>query len=130
MINEQNSPPAEENSSTQQVTHATIHIPFPDSFAYANCCAFSIGQTEIRLGFAEAMQDGKAIPKCGVVLPPETAAVIALVLFQQVKTYEENFGEIRHKMWKAMKAGLVPTSPYQMGEAPSIPEAQTEEIKL
>jgi len=60
---------------------------------------------EIRLGFAEAMQDGRAVPKVGIVMPPEAAAVIALVLFQQVKTYEQNFGEIRHPLWKAMKEG-------------------------
>ena len=82
-----------------------VHIPFPESFVYANCCAFAIGQMEIRLGFAEAMQDGRAVPKVGIVMPPEAAAVIALVLFQQVKTYEHNFGEIRHPLWKAMKEG-------------------------
>jgi hypothetical protein len=82
-----------------------VHIPFPETFVYANCCAFAIGQMEIRMGFAEAMQDGKAVPKAGIVMTPETAAVTALVLLQQVKTYEENFGEIRHPIWKAMKAG-------------------------
>jgi hypothetical protein len=84
---------------------STIHIPFPESFVYVHCAAFSISQMEIRLGFAEAMQDGRAVSKVGVVMPPEAAAVIAMVLFQQVKTYEENFGEIRHPLWKAMKAG-------------------------
>jgi hypothetical protein len=101
------------NSETESVAHPgemnnmEIHvsIPFPETFTYANCAAMAISQMEIRLGFAEIMQDGKAVPKVGIVLPPEAAAVIALVLFQQVKKYEEHFGEIRHPLWKAMKAG-------------------------
>ena len=88
-----------------KATQRVIHIPFPESFVNANCCAFALGQMEIRLGFAEAMQDGRAVPRVGIVMPPEAAAVIALVLLQQVKTYEENFGEIRHPLWKDMKAG-------------------------
>jgi hypothetical protein len=92
-----------------------VHIPFPESFVYANCCAFAIGQMEMRLGFAEAMQDGRAVPKVGIVMPPEAAAVIALVLLQQVRTYEENFGEIRHPMWKAMKEGKPPDINQEAG---------------
>jgi hypothetical protein len=92
-----------------------VHIPFPESFVYCNCCAFAIGQHELRLGFAEAMQDGKAVPKAGIIMVPEVAAVVALVLLQQVTAYEQNFGEIRHEMWKAWKAGSNPLSPYVGG---------------
>ncbi|HYW43931.1 MAG TPA: DUF3467 domain-containing protein [Bryobacteraceae bacterium] len=95
----------QDQSGEGTVNERMVHIPFPETFTYANCAAFAISQMEIRLGFAEAMQDGKAVPKVGIVLPPEAAAVIAIVLFQQVRTYEENFGEIRHPLWKAMKAG-------------------------
>ncbi|MBZ5626342.1 MAG: DUF3467 domain-containing protein [Acidobacteriia bacterium] len=98
----QESPEGQPDSAIMQ---RTVHIPFPENFAYANCCAFAIGQMEIRLGFAEAIQTGKAISKVGVVMPPEAAAVLALVLLQQVHIYEANFGEIRHPAWKAMKAG-------------------------
>ena len=80
-----------------------IQIPFPDSFTYANCVAFSLSLTEVRLSFAEALQNNTAVAKVGIVMPPETAAVLALVLLQQVKTYEAKFGEIRHPMWKATK---------------------------
>jgi hypothetical protein len=94
----------------------TLHIPFPETFTYVNCAAFAISLTELRLGFAEAMQDGDAVPKVGIVLTPEAAAVIALLLLQQVRTYEENFGEIRHPLWKAQKTSLV--------GAPAVPQAQ------
>ena len=97
---------APEESGTIELKQRKIHIPFPETFTYANCCAFSIAQMEIRLGFAEIMQDGaEAIPRVGVVLPPEAAAILALVLLQQVKAFEEAFGEIRHPAWKAAKAG-------------------------
>jgi hypothetical protein len=85
------------------VRNVSLKIPFPETFIYANCCAFAIGQMEIRLGFGEAMQDSTVMSKAGIILPPEAAAVIALVLFQQVRIFEENFGEIRHPSWKAMK---------------------------
>jgi hypothetical protein len=88
------------------VKNATVTIPFPETFAYANCAAFAISQMEIRIGFAEAMHNGTAVPKAGIVLPPEAAAVVALVLLRQVKIYEENFREIQHPLWKAMKQGL------------------------
>lgn len=102
-----------ESSAGFEVSQRTVVIPFPESFLYANCAAFAIGQNEIRLGFAEALQDGKAVSKVGIVMPPETAAVIALILFKQVQIFEQNFGEIRHPMWKALKAGEDPSaSPF------------------
>jgi hypothetical protein len=58
------------------------------------------------------MQDGTAVSRVGLVLPPEAAAVIAMVLFEQVKTFEDNFGEIRHPMWKALKQGIHGATPY------------------
>ena len=120
-------PLTEDHSGAGEAKQRMVHIPFPESFVYANCAAFAIGQMEIRLGFAEALQDGQAVSKVGIVMPPEAAAVIALVLFQQVQKFEENFGEIRHPMWKAMKAGLNPSSPYVERQTPSIPETQTQD---
>ncbi len=117
MSDESNTPP--EQIPSQQDTGGAIlrdvRIPFPETFLYANCAAFSISQNEIRLGFAEAMQDGRAVSKVGIVMPPETAAVIALTLLAQVHTFEAHFGEIRHPMWKAMKAGQ---DPSQFGVRP------------
>lgn len=97
---------ANEHTARVGVDEKTVHIPFPESFAYANCAAFSISHMDIRIGFAEAMPDGRAIPKAGIVMPPESAAVIALILLQQVQAYENSFGEIRHPAWKKAKAKL------------------------
>jgi hypothetical protein len=106
-----NMPEVSEDGPTE-VQQRTLNIPFPETFLYSNCAAFSVGQHDIRVGFAEAMPDGTAVAKVGIVMPPETAAVVAMGLFQQVKTFEANFGEIRHPMWKAMKAGNTVKSPY------------------
>jgi len=112
-----------ENKPAEQPTvqNVNVFIPFPESFVYANCVAFATSQNEIRLSFAEAMQDGKAVPKVGIVMPPETAAVLALVLFQQVQVFESTFGEIRHPMWRAMKAGQDPT-PFAPKSSRSVAE--------
>ena len=114
--------PDQHNAATEQpLQQVAVQIPFPETFLYANCAAFAISQMEIRIGFAEAMQTGKAVSKVGIVLPPEAAAVIALVLLAQVTMYEASFGEIRHSMWKAFKAGQPPEIDYQnrtMGPMP------------
>jgi hypothetical protein len=115
-------------SGADDVQQRTVVIPFPENFIYVNCAAFSVTANEIRLGFAEAMQDGRAVSKVGVVMPPETAAVIAMVLFRQVQIFEQNFGEIRHPMWKAMKAGhdTSPFADFVPHAAPKVTENPTE----
>jgi hypothetical protein len=94
-----------EHEGDVELVQRTVHIPFPETFVYSNCAAFALSLMEFRLGFAEAMPDGKAVSRVGVAMPPEAAAVLALVLFKQLKTYEQKFGEIRHPLWRAMKAG-------------------------
>jgi hypothetical protein len=119
MHNENDTPSATNDSLIHR--QLAVQIPFPETFLYANCAAFAISQMEIRVGFAEAMQTGQAVSKVGLVLPPEAAAVIAIVLLTQVTTYEEHFGEIRHPMWKAFKAGQSPEIDYKnrtMGPMP------------
>lgn len=91
-------------SGDGEVKEVSINIPFHESFIYVNCAAFALSQMEIRVSFAEASHDGKAVSRAGIILPPEAAAVIALILFQQVERYEDKFGEIRHPLWRAMKA--------------------------
>ena len=95
-----------------EIEHKTVLIPLPETFVYSNCAAFSLGQNEIRLGFAEVMPDGRAYPRTGVVMPPETAAVVALVLMKQVAVFEHTFGQIRHPMWRAFKEGK-DTTPFE-----------------
>jgi hypothetical protein len=94
----------EEGSGIEQ---KTIHIPFPETYIYSNCAAFSLSLMEFRIGFAEAItgQD-KVFPRVGITMTPEAAAVIALTLVQQLTHYEKNFGEIRHPAWRDAKTKL------------------------
>jgi Protein of unknown function (DUF3467) len=95
-------PPAE-------IQDATLHIPFPDSFIYSNCAAFSISQMDIRISFAEAMPDRTAKARVGIVMPPEHAALLGMALIQQVHIYERNFGPIRNAQWQSQKDEAIKT---------------------
>jgi hypothetical protein len=48
-------------------------------------------------------------------MPPEQAAVLCVMLTQQIITYEKIFGEIRHPLWKLAKS--------QMNFAPPDPQS-------
>jgi hypothetical protein len=101
--------PEEPKEPEIEIKEKTVNIPFPETFTYANCAAFSLSLMEFRIGFAEFATltgDGPttAIPRVGIVMPPEAAAVIALMLMSQLHSYEKSFGEIRHPAWRAAKA--------------------------
>lgn len=80
-----------------------LQIPFPDTFVYSNCSAYSVSQMDIRISFAEAMPDRTAKARVGVVLPPEHAALLAMTLIGQVHIYERAFGPIRNAQWQSQK---------------------------
>jgi|ERR1019366_3730623 hypothetical protein len=88
---------------TGELMERAVKIPFPPSFAYSNCAAFSLSSMDFRISFAEVMQDGTAEAKVGIVMPPEQAAMLAMMLLQQLKTFEERFGAIRLPAWRAMQ---------------------------
>src|SRR5690242_10551779 len=89
--------PTDQQEATQnesELAVMNIQIPFPTSYTYVNCAAFGIGPTEIRIGFAEALPSGHAESRIGVVMAPEAAATLALMLFTQLAVFEKNFGPI------------------------------------
>jgi hypothetical protein len=92
-----------------QVKEALITIPFSDTFVYSNVSSFSASVMDIRISFGEALPDGKAYARVGIVMPAEHAAQLYINLFQQLAFFEQNFGPIRHPQWrkiydKTMKA--------------------------
>src|ERR1035437_254901 len=89
--------------TTGELKERAVKIPFPPSFAYSNCAEFSLSAMDFRISFAEVTQDGNAEAKVGIVMPPEQAAMLALMLLQQLKTFEERFGSIRLPAWRAMQ---------------------------
>jgi hypothetical protein len=86
------------------ITEIQLTVPFPESFTYSNVSAISSSFMDVRIGFGEAMPDGTAQPRIGVVMPPEHAAQLVLNLLQQLNFFEKNFGEIRHPIWKNFRA--------------------------
>ncbi len=91
-----------------KIVSFTIRVDPPDSYVYSNVAGVSISPWDIRINFAdvnvvnEGEQGFKAV--IGIVMPPEHAAGLAMLLTRQLKQYEDQFGEIRHEPWQAMKA--------------------------
>ena len=95
------SPKEQENSGTEAATGlVTLQVPFPETFIYSNIAAFSMSLMDMRIGFGEAMPDRTVRPRVGVVMAPEQAAVIALLLIGQVAQYEKVFGPLRDPRWR------------------------------
>ena len=114
------------------MTMVNLQVPFPDTFVYSNCSAFSVSQMDIRISFAEAMPDRTAQARVGVVLPPEHAALLAMTLIGQIHVYERAFGPIRNAQWQSQKeeaiqrllaAGMIHANPEasQPSGAPDSP---------
>jgi Protein of unknown function (DUF3467) len=120
-------PTNEESKSEPELTLVNMHVPFPDTFVYSNCSAFSVSQMDIRISFAEAMPNRTAQARVGVVLPPEHAALLAMTLTSQIHIYERAFGPVRLAQWQSQKeeaikrlldAGVIHASPEATGPPP------------
>jgi len=80
---------------------------------------------DLRIGFGEAMPDRTVKPRVGVVMSPEQAAILALLLIGQVAQYEKNFGPLRDPRWRefADQASQM-TLPDNLGQPHAEPTAQ------
>jgi len=86
------------------IQEVQITVPFPDSFVYSNVSAISSSSMDIRVGFGEAMPDGIAYPRVGVVMTVEHAAQLVINMIQQLKVFEDRgFGLIRNSMWREFR---------------------------
>ena len=97
-----------QSGTTPGIEEVTLRVPFPDSFVYSNIAAFSLSLMDIRIGFCEAMPDRTVQPRVGIVMPPEQAAILAMLLLTQINTYERNFGPIRDPRWREFADRLDP----------------------
>jgi len=82
------------------IRETQIQAPFADHFTYSNIAAFSTSLMDIRISFGEFLPDGTSVPRVGVVMSPEQAAVLAMLLLSQVNSYEQSFGKIRDPRWR------------------------------
>lgn len=95
-----------EQESPRTVVFKLEIVP-PDNYHYSNVSAISISPWDIRINFADVSpQHEQAIEKriadIGIILPPEHAAGLALLLMDQLRLFESQFGPIRHGKWNAM----------------------------
>ncbi len=80
-----------------------VRIEDAESFVYSNIAGVSVSPWDVRINFAEISPSRKNQTKVGVVLPPEHAAALTLLLMQQLITFERQFGHIRHKGWAQLR---------------------------
>lgn len=78
----------------------TVQVPYAERFIYSNVAAFSVSLMDVRISFGEFLPNGTAVANLGVVMAPEQAAVLAMLLLAQVNAYEQNFGKIRDPRWR------------------------------
>jgi len=83
-----------------------VAIPFASSWTYANVFAFSLSPMDIRISFGEALPDGKAEARAGIVMTPDQAAFLALALVRQINEFEQRFGAIRNPLWKTVNLSV------------------------
>ncbi len=95
-------PPSTEETTKGSMKEQTVtlEIPFPDTFVYSNCSAFSASLMDFRISFAEMGPNGVQV-RVGVTMAPEHAAVLVMNLQKQIEAYERTFGPLRHPEWIA-----------------------------
>ncbi len=81
-----------------------LRMTSPDSYTYANMIGVAFTPWDVRLHFANAFPsipgDSEVRAASGIIMAPENAASLALLLTKQVQLYERQFGAIRNKQWR------------------------------
>jgi len=102
----------------------TIQIKRPDSYAYSNVAGIALTPWDLRIHFADVNPDSPEPQEfkahTGIVMPPEHAAGLAFLIFDQLKLYENQFGPIRQDRWRAMIEKT--KTKAAVSEAPAKPE--------
>lgn len=107
---------AKENSKHQRVdpkppdkkgfTEFQVKVGPPESYVYANLAGISVSPMDIRIHFADVSptkgEDIQATTVAGVIMTPEHASSLVLLLMSQLTSYESQFGAIRSPKWRAM----------------------------
>jgi hypothetical protein len=84
-----------------------VTIEAADTYIYSNVAGISIAPWDIRINFAEVQPRGDQVVSktvAGIVMPPEHAAALAMLLLAQLHHFEAQFGAIRHPEWVKMKS--------------------------
>ena len=116
MSDEKDQSPAPELAELAQVK---VRVEPPESYVYSNISGLALSAFDVRLHFAEVMPSSETSPKirtvAGIVIPPEHAAALVLLLMQQLQEYEKQFGAIRHSPWRDLTGVLKRISALKEG---------------
>jgi hypothetical protein len=97
----------------------TMRIDSPPSYVYSNVAGVSLTPWDVRINFADVNPTDPAAmdqpedtilriaANTGIVMPPEHAAGLAILLVQQLQVYEQQFGPIRHPKWKTLNKEML-----------------------
>lgn len=89
----------------------SIEIEPPETYVYSNVAGVTVTPWDVRINFADVnvRNDANALCKTvvGVVMPPEHAAGLALLLMDQLHLFEAQFGKIRHRAWRAIAENAI-----------------------
>jgi hypothetical protein len=91
----------------QEVETVSMVVPFVSSFVYSNASAYSMTFNDLKISFGEAMPNRVIEARVGVTVSIEHAAYIFFSLFNQLRAYEKNFGQIRYPEWQVIKQMLL-----------------------
>lgn len=80
-----------------------VKIGHPDTYFYSNVAGVSVSPMDVRIDFGDVTPQGRTTAVLGIALSPEHAAGLALLLIQQVKNFEAEYGLVRNKTWSAMR---------------------------
>jgi len=91
-----------------EMVEVSVKVEAAESYVYSNICGISVSPLDIQINFADVStgytkQETRIKTVVGVILTPEHAAALAILLTTQLHNYERQFGTIRHRQWKAMR---------------------------
>jgi hypothetical protein len=89
-----------------------VKIEPTETYIYSNVAGLSISPWDFRIHFAEVQPTSNTEVKTktvvGIVMPPEHAAGLALLLLAQLTNYELQFGPIRNPEWARLRSDFKP----------------------
>lgn len=101
------------SDETQEVT-IKVRVQNPDQSIYSNVVAVTITPWDVRVNFADYAPSGKAgggvdnvKAIVGVIMSPEQAASLAILLNRQLENFESQFGQVRKAGFGVLRHGRV-----------------------
>lgn len=104
----------EPHAEPKRIVQFKFSIEQPDSYVYSNVAGVSITPWDVRINFADvnpeittagddnSIDAGPIKALTGIIMPPEHAAGLAILLFEQLHVFEKQFGKIRNRHWRSM----------------------------